>query len=172
MPSYMCVVCQISSKFVKRRNLNISFHGFPSDPDKRQAWAEFCGTQSGPVCSEHFANGCFMGGRDEKNKRRRLIGWGKYFLWFICWISFNVMLSYVLTAVPTIRFPANSFEEMNSSYDTIHSENSNSFDSPEELDTSEAYTISTQHHEISQLRSQVENYKTQVGACLYLLLYY
>uniref|UniRef100_A0A8D8JY92 (northern house mosquito) hypothetical protein n=1 Tax=Culex pipiens TaxID=7175 RepID=A0A8D8JY92_CULPI len=150
MPSYRCVVCQLSSRFVKLKNLPISFHGFPSDPDKKQAWEEFCGTDTGVVCSEHFSDDCFLGAREEKNKRRRLVN----------------------RAVPTLRVPVTAHgtkilsttsHEHDSSYfgvqpvkeDLSEEEFSDSFDYM-------ADAVSTKDDIISDLRSQVDEYKTQL----------
>uniref|UniRef100_A0A8D8H9B5 (northern house mosquito) hypothetical protein n=1 Tax=Culex pipiens TaxID=7175 RepID=A0A8D8H9B5_CULPI len=156
MPSYRCVVCQLSSRFVKLKNLPISFHGFPSDPDKKQAWEEFCGTDTGVVCSEHFSDDCFLGAREEKNKRRRL---------------FN-------RAVPTLRVPvtangtrilSTTSHEKDSSYfgvqvkeDFSDEEFSESFDYMADEDMSEGDAVSTKDDIISDLRSQVDEYKTQL----------
>ncbi|XP_038121508.1 THAP domain-containing protein 2-like [Culex quinquefasciatus] len=158
MPSYRCVVCQLSSRFVKSKNLSISFHGFPSDPDKKQAWKEFCGTDTGVVCSEHFSDDCFLGAREEKNKRRRLVN----------------------RAVPTLRFSVTTHgtrilsttysQENDPSYfgvqpmkeDFSEEDFSQSFDYIAEEDMSEEDAVSAKDDIISDLRSQVAEYKTQL----------
>ncbi|KAL1394263.1 hypothetical protein pipiens_012087 [Culex pipiens pipiens] len=139
MPSYRCVVCQLS------------------DPDKKQAWKEFCGTDTGVVCSEHFSDDCFLGAREEKNKRRRL---------------FN-------RAVPTLRVPvtangtrilSTTSHENDSSYfgvqpmkeDFSDEEFSESFDYMADEDMSEGDAVSTKDDIISDLRGQVDEYKTQL----------
>ncbi|XP_038121514.1 uncharacterized protein LOC119770534 [Culex quinquefasciatus] len=139
MPSFKCIVCKISLTSVKRRNVAISFHNFPSDPERKQAWIEFCGTDTGVVCSEHFSDDCFLGGRDEKPKRRRL----------------------VTRAVPTIRFSV--MENGTRILPTTNSEDHDPDDFSESFDyMPEEDAISLQHDTISELSNQVEEYKNQL----------
>uniref|UniRef100_A0A8D8HS45 (northern house mosquito) hypothetical protein n=1 Tax=Culex pipiens TaxID=7175 RepID=A0A8D8HS45_CULPI len=152
MPSHTCIVCKLKLTFVKQKNLAVSFHAFPRYPYTKQAWIEFCGTDTGVVCSKHFSDDCFIAGREENYKRRRLFGW----------------------AVPTIRLPVkingtsilseNSPEEISSSSlsETIQPEISESVDSKETTHLSADNIILTHSATISQLKAQVQEHKSKL----------
>lgn len=86
MPTYKCIICGITSAAVKQKQCKVGFHKFPVDPansDIRKQWEEFAGRSDGRICSAHFGDSCFLGGRESQNKLYRLLA----------------------KSVPTIRFP-------------------------------------------------------------------
>lgn len=100
MPRCAVNVCAISAEQAKNREVYISFHTFPKDPQRRAKWVKLCGLVRDPgtvlyVCSQHFAPDAFV---TNATVKKTLMSTGR-----------NILTK---DAVPTIRSPEPSDDEV------------------------------------------------------------
>ena len=103
-----CAVCGLRRTQATRVDLPVGFHLFPTESLQRQAWEDFCQSNKDEpdlrgrrsICSDHFEEQCFAGGRRDAERKRYVLREGGKFGGKVARIK---LILFQILAVPTIR---------------------------------------------------------------------